>query len=172
MRTSPNSRVIISVVLLALIVGGGSYGLASHNANKNKAALRSQISELKSQAINASFIELKPLGVKFPLADNSQQLVYVLGNDGIIYFDSQGLLQLAGYTGCKIGGANLGALSQSTAPLNSVASTTSNGLVAHVGNYYYNYFHPKACSSAKAVVDEQMKQAANLIIGLKDLFND
>lgn len=169
---SSRPKVITFTLLTAAVLAGGfgGYILSSYLAHNDRAKLQVQINKLKAEAINASFIELKPWGVKFPLSDNSQQLIYVPLEDGI-YFDSEGLAKLAGYKECGIGSSSLGALSKSTSPLTTTATANSEGLVAHVGNYYYNYFPPQACSSIKAVVDEQMKQTANLIIGLKDLFD-
>jgi hypothetical protein len=156
------------IILLALLLTTSGYLFAQHKADKEKASLRNQITQLKDVAASLKsktnaplpdyFILLQPYGVKFPYSNGFGNIVYT-PNNGNIYFDLESStdgvpLSPGNGTSCYelpgigIIGA-LGFLSR-TVPSNSYISTRTNVLVAQLGIYNYYYTYPKSCPSLSA----------------------
>ena len=184
-----SKRRLFTVAAVLIVVGlliYSGYWLANRKATKTEASLRTQISSLKNEnsalggqsstpAASSSnyFVVLQPYGVKFPYSPSSGELVY--STDGSnISFDSGALQSIAQAddpsSKCDPGTGSLGVLSRSLSAAPTNASDTSDGNVAHLGNYYYIYTSPQTdCSSNGDVIQEQNTEINTLIQDLKSL---
>lgn len=179
-------RVIPLVVLVitAASAAGGSYYFAQKHFNGDRSRLEKQIDSLIAEVASLTpktsptpqnyFVALPSFGVKFPYSNKTYNLLYTPSN-GVIYFGLEGSgdttpVPLQNNGSCvENTDANglLGFLTRSTSPL--LATPSSSVYLNHLGNYYYYYNYPKACSysdSDKQAVDKAIK---TLVEDLKQL---
>lgn len=173
-------EVIIIIAVLAIITALGWYALRPKKVQQTNsvspAASVSSNSSPTQSTQTESTLTITQWGVKFPYINKPEGLTYTVetdnGSERVLF----GSAELKKYADARdsanwCSGGSLGlAYRATTNTSQGDAATNFNGLVAHVGDYYYMYTHTQqACSTNTEVQVEQGKQQSQLIELLKSL---
>ncbi len=159
--------ILAGIVLVA--IGAGYIGSSFSGKNMDKG---SDKTTAKPQLI--SYQPINNFGVKFPYSQqDAGELVFSQNKDAVM-FDSRQLAEFANSKDpankCGLENGSLGLLYRDQTPTNNWASGNSDGMVAHIGSYYYVYISPAApCSNDKETAAKQVKYIDLLIGDLKGM---
>lgn len=174
-------EVIIIIAVVAVVAGLGWYAQSSKQRQQSTSTSPTPVGSSSTPtttptASPESVLSITQWGVKFPYNNKPEGLTYKIeadnGSERVLF----GSDELKKYANARDSGnwcdnGSLGLVSRSTSNTSQGdAATNFNGLVAHVGEYYYLYTHTQqACSLNTEIQAEQVKQQAQLIVLLKYL---
>jgi len=173
-------EVIIIIAAVVLIAGIVWFALRPKQAEQTSSSSPTPTpssTSTPSQSVQfESTLSITHWGVKFPYINKPAGLTYTIETDNGFERILFGSAELKKYADVRdsanwCSGGSLGLVYRSTSnTTQGDAASNFNGLVAHVGEYYYMYTHTQnPCSSNTEVQVEQGKQQSQLIELLKSL---